>query len=323
MAMRGLSELIDPTLALPLDDWLDRVEDIALEFGDFEPLGPSHSAALIDDGPNLLVTFESIPDIREQATTDVPLGWILCQRRSWSQLCLMSHDHDWFRHRAVYEYFDRLVDDGFFDRYDRVVFYGKGACGYAAAAFSVAAPGSTLILVNPQATQDPLLAYWDTRFPKARRMDFTSRYAYAPHMAEGADEVFLFYDPEETLDAMHASLFASDNITRIRCRRMGDDIEPFLRRMNLLDGLILMAMRGRLTAPVIHKAMRARRSYLPYLRRLLGAVDALDRPYLTGLMCRSVVTRINAPRFKRRLDDVEAALSRRGKSLPKARIAAR
>jgi len=322
MVKTGLSELIDPTLALPLSDWLDRVEDIALEFGDFEPLGPTHSAALIEDGPNLLVTFENIHDIRAQATTDVPLGWILSQHRGWSQLCMMSNQQSWFRHRAIYEYFDRLVDDGFFDRYERIVFYGAGACGYAAAAFSVAAPGSTLLLTCPQATQDPAAASWDNRFPTARRMDFTSRYGYAPDMAQAAARVFVLYDPDEPYDAMHAALFSGDHVVRIRCRRMGPQIEPFLRRMNLLEGLVLLAMRDRISAPIIYKALRERRSYLPYLRRLLAAVEGRNRPYLTGLLCRSVLTRTNAPRFGRQLAQAELELARAGKSLPAPGVAA-
>ena len=47
----------------------------------------------------------------------------------------------WFRDNRVYGYFDRLIADGFFEDFDTVIFYGAGSCGYAAAAFSVAAPG--------------------------------------------------------------------------------------------------------------------------------------------------------------------------------------
>jgi hypothetical protein len=43
------------------------------------------------------------------------------------------------------------VDDGFFDEFEQVIFYGSGSSGYAAAAFSVAAPGATVIAVQPQA----------------------------------------------------------------------------------------------------------------------------------------------------------------------------
>ena len=61
----------------------------------------------------------------------------------------------WFRYPKVHAYFNRLVDDGFFDDLDKVVFYGAGPCGYAAATFSVAAPGATVVAIQPQATLDP------------------------------------------------------------------------------------------------------------------------------------------------------------------------
>lgn len=321
MAVTGLSELIDPTLALSFADWLDRVEDIALDNGDFEPLGPDHSAILIDGGPLLLVTFENAGDIRDQPTTDVPLGWIMCQGHDWSQLCILSKGESWFRHRAIIEYFDRLIDDGFFDRYDRVVFYGSGPCGYGAASYSVAAPGATLLLSDPHATLDPRLSEWDTRFPQARREDFTSRFGFAPYMAEAAERAFVFYDPHDPLSAMHASLFNADNVARIRCPMLDGQIETFLRRMDLLEGLILMAMRGKLTEAVVFKALRERRSYLPYLRKLLGTVEDRKRPYLAGLLCRSVLTRINTPRFARQLAKAEKRLRKEGRRLPAPHMA--
>jgi hypothetical protein len=50
---------------------------------------------------------------------------------------------------------------GFFDDFDQVVFYGAGQCGYAAAAFSVATPGATVVAIQPQATLDPRVTEWD------------------------------------------------------------------------------------------------------------------------------------------------------------------
>ena len=44
---------------------------------------------------------------------------------------------------------DELRDSGFFARFRRVIFYGASMGGYAAAAFSSAAPGATVILISP------------------------------------------------------------------------------------------------------------------------------------------------------------------------------
>lgn len=319
MSDASLVDLIDPALNLPLDAWLDRLEDIGEDHGYFEPLGPDHSAIFIDDKPVLLVTFETIETVRGRANKDVPLGWELAQSNGWSQLCMLSHSDTWFRHRAVYGYFDRLVDDGFFDNFDKVVFYGAGSCGYAAAAYSVVAPGSTVISLQPQATLDPRVCEWDTRFDQMRRVSFTDRYGYAPDMLDAADHAYVLYDPELAEDSMHAALFTRQNVSKLRCRHVSGQIESFLRRMDVLEPLIAKAMSGNLSDADFHKAFRERRNYLPYLRRFLSAVEEEQRPYLTGLLCRSVLGRINTPRFRRQLNRAQRELSAQGSSLPETR----
>ena len=39
----------------------------------------------------------------------------------------------------------------------------------------------------------------------------------------------------------------------------------------------------------------------------MGHLDAEDRPYLNMLLCRNVTSRMNAPKFRRRLDQLEKA----------------
>jgi hypothetical protein len=320
MAEKLLTELIDPAENCPLEEWLDRLEDIAEDHGYFEPLGPDHSATFIDRSPScLLVTFETVAAARGRPDCDVPLGWELAAERDWSQLCLLSHGETWFRHRAVYMYFDRLVDEGFFDEFDHVVFFGTDSAGYAAAAYSVVSPGATVIAISPQATLDPRVTEWDDRFRHMRRTSFTDRYGYAPDMLEAAWRAFILYDPEDDFDAAHAALFTRPNVEKIRCRHFDGQIETFLYEMELLQPLIDKAMAGTLTPGDFHRALRARRDYLPWLRRLLGALVEAERPYLTGLLCRNVLQHINAPRFRRHLRQAERTLEARGRKLPPLR----
>lgn len=318
MADVSLIDLIDPAKNLSEEDWLDLLEDISEDHGYFEPLGPDHSAIFIEKGHSLLVTFETIETVRARTNTDVPLGWELSSGHNWSQLCLLSHSDTWFRHRAVYQYFDRLVDDGFFDEFDKVVFYGSGSCGYGAAAYSVAAPGSTVIALQPQATLDPRVTEWDDRFLSMRRTSFTDRYGYAPDMLEAANDAIIVYDPEIEQDAMHAALFTRPNVTKIRSRFVGGEVENFLRRMEILEPLIVQAMDKNLNPQRFYELFRERRNYLPYLRRLLSAVEEQQRPYLTALLCRNVLTRINTPRFRRQLTRAQKQLQDDGVTLPEA-----
>ncbi|MEJ6745505.1 MAG: hypothetical protein QNK98_01850 [Yoonia sp.] len=51
-----------------------------------------------------------------------------------------------------------MIDDGFFEDFYNVLFYGTHGGTYAAAAYSVAAPGCTVLALRPQATLDPRIA---------------------------------------------------------------------------------------------------------------------------------------------------------------------
>ncbi len=312
-----LHRLVDPAAGLDPEAWLDRIEDIAEDHGYFEPLGPDHSVTFIGRGRTLLVTFETIQSIRERVQSDVPLGWEMIAGTDWSQLCLLSDGETWFRHIAVYMYFDRLVDEGFFDEYDRVIFYGNESCGYAAAAFSVAAPGACVLALSAQATLDPRDTEWDDRFLHMRRTSFTDRYGYAPDMLDAADRAFVLYDPDLVEDSMHAALFRRPNVTRIRCPRLDGQIETFLRRMGLLKPLFEIAAQRDLEALDIYRALRERRSYLPYLRKLVDELAHAGRPCLMALMCRAVLGRMNIPSFQQHYTRSLETLQRQGRSLPK------
>ncbi|WP_421703589.1 phosphoadenosine phosphosulfate reductase [Aliiroseovarius sp.] len=296
---------------LSQQDWLDRIEELGEERGYFEPLGKRHSVVLTDEGPTLIVTFETVETIREGSDSQEPMGWELVEGQGWSNLSLIAHDDTWFRDPAVYGYFDRLVDDGFFEDFDHVVFYGAGMCAYAAAAYSVVAPGATVIALQPQATLDPKVARWDQRFPQMRRVSFSDRYGYAPDMVEGAEQVFVIHDPEVQLDAMHASLFTRANVTQLTCPRLGDDLEAKLWRMGVLPEMLDLAARDELTATAFHRAYRqARRVNMPYLRSLLDRLQGEQRHRMVQMLCNSVVKRMNAPRFRRARDGAAQMLDK-------------
>ena len=160
---------------LEFEEWLDRIEDLADDLGFFEPLGPDHQATFVEGGERLLVTFEDAQTIQQHGDGE-PMGFRFVRADGWSHLAVISNAESWFRHPAIYSFFDRLIDDGFFDEFEDVLFYGAGSAGYAAAAYSVAAPGARVVSVRPQATLDPSVAFWDTRYVKQRRLNFTDRY---------------------------------------------------------------------------------------------------------------------------------------------------
>ena len=294
-----------PMTALPKAKWFRALKHMAEAEGFYAPLGPKHAAAFVEDGDTLIVTFESYQGIQALSETAQPLGWDMVRAMGWSHLGVICDGETWFRTEEVYTFFDELTDDGFFDEFDRVVFYGAGPCGYAAAAFSVAAPGASVVAIQPQATLSP-------RMTDLRRIDFTSRYGYAPDMTEAAQDVHVIYDPRETLDAMHAALFHGPQTTLLPVPFMGDAIQGEMLKMAVLYRVLAKAGTGKLSAQSFHRLMRARRSHPAYLRNLLAALDRDGREALAEQLCRFVVSRQNAPRFKRRLDDLAAQRQKAG-----------
>lgn len=288
--------------------WMMRVDDIAEEFGHAEPVGPDHTALFIDAGRTLLVSFETVVGVRKGNDGLAPMGWDFVKSHGWSSLTLLADaEIDWFRHPAVFGYFDRLIDDGFFDDFDQILFYGAGPAGYAAAAFSVAAPDANVLLVQPQATLAADKTPWDRRFPNARRLDFRTRFGYAPDMLDTAQQVWVIHDPSVIEDAMHASLFLGENTTHLTCPYAGPRADHALTSMDVLPDLIDMAMTGELTGQVFSTLWRARHSHMPYLRTLFYRLEQDERhERLLARLCRTVAKQPNRPLFSKKLDELEA-----------------
>lgn len=315
--MQDENTAFDPDLGdLSKGEWLSQLAETAKNHGFFRPLGRKHFAAYIRGASTLVVTFETIQGIRALSQGAEPLGWNLVRDQGWGHLCVASDGDTWFRDRNVIALFDRLIDDGFFDEFETVLFYGAGPGGYAAAAFSVAAPGARVLAIQPQATLDPRVTEWDERFFEMRRTDFTSRYGFAPDMLDACDAAFVLYDPEEQLDAMHAALFTRPRVQQYRLRNMGDALQSDLIEMQVLLPLLVHAAEGTLNDVTFAKLYRARRTYPAYLRRVLATLDANERTDLTYMMVRNVTSRMKkAPRFKRRLAEIEAQRKQEAQSV--------
>lgn len=309
--MQNALHLLDQSLAGQTGQaWLTALEAIADEVGYFQPLSKQHNAAFVDAGKTLLVTFETLQSVQSMNGEAHPVGFEMVRDEGWSLLSFFSDGRTWFRDPAVYRYFDRLIDDGFFEDFDQVVFYGAGSCGYAASAFSVAAPGAQVLALSPQATLDPRVAEWDERFRKMRRVSFNDRYGYAPDMLDAAAQAVVIYDPRVELDAMHAALFTRPNVEKLRMPYYGATLDLQMSRLDILYPLLSQIGAGNAAAPEFHKLHRQRRKDRNYLRALLGDVEDSKRWGFAMAVCAHATVALNAPRFKKRYGQIKALLER-------------
>ena len=298
-----------------IDQWRNMLDKHGAEHGFHISLGDCHGVLYTADERTLIVSFENAEHMRG-SETGLPLGLQVAGREGWSNLALYSEGETWFRDPTVYNLFDTLTDEQFFEDFDRVLFCGAGPGGYAAAVFSVACPGAHLLLMRPQATLDPRVTEWDQRFPDMRRKDWTSRYGFGPEQAEAAEHATIVYDPHVREDAMHAAMFTREGFTKLRTPFLGGRLERDLDAMGILLPMIRLAGKGQLSPERFAKLYRRRRGHLPWLRRVLFHLENLERPILTGLFARTVLREHRAPRFRRALHVVEAQLREEGKALP-------
>jgi len=182
-------------------------------------------------------------------------------------------------------------------------------------------PGATVIAISPQATLERGIADWETRYRKAWRRDFSGRYGYAPEMVKAAERMYLFYDPMAPLDAMHAALFHGANVTRLKCRFQGHRIASGMQAMGILRQIVEHCVDGTFTTAEFYRLARARRGYNRYLRNLLARLEADDAPNLTVLLCRHVLSRQRAPKFRRALKAATLALDAQQGARPASRSA--
>jgi len=150
---------------------------------------------------------------------------------------------------------DVAEDLGYYD-FDDVLFYGADHGAYAATAYCVAAPGCRVLSLRPQATLDPRITGFDTRYRKFRRLDFNSRYGYAPEMIDAVDRAYIAYDPYRAVDAMHAALFTKRNMLPLRCNRLGEHIEIAFDALEIAEPVMRGAMDGSLDPRRFAQLMR-------------------------------------------------------------------
>ncbi|MGL4309525.1 MAG: phosphoadenosine phosphosulfate reductase [Paracoccaceae bacterium] len=306
---------VTPLQRLGKTDWIDRLRDLGNASGFFHDLGRKHHALLTEAGPALLVTFETVESAMARPD-QMPVGHGIALAQGWSHLCLLADGQTWFRDPAVFDFVDGLIDQAFFEDFEDVLFYGTGQGGYAAASFSVAAPGAQVVMIQPQATLDPAVTGWDSRFLHQRRLCFTDRYGYAPEMLDGAGAALVIYDPAERFDAMHAALFARPYVQMLRCRNLGATLEESLLGMAVLQDYLASAMGDGATAAAFHRLYRARRDDRSYLNRLLAVLEMRGRLWLAYVAARELGIRLNAPRYRRKQEQLAADLDARGISLP-------
>jgi hypothetical protein len=254
--------------------WAEIARGLAGSEGFYRDNG-MHSFLYIPRGRTLVVTFDNLDIAMNKREERRPWGFQFIEKQGWSMLGVMANGWTWYRDPWVGEQFDALALKGFFNGFERVVFYGASMGGYAACAFAPAHPGADVVAISPQSTLDKSVVPWETRYKTAWDSDFSGKYGDAAQASRTARRVSLLYDPYEPLDAGHADRFTGPNVVRLRTPLMGHRLGSSLNQMGILSPVILAALNGTLREVDFYRALRARRDFPRYQRELFKR--ALDR----------------------------------------------
>ena len=271
-------------------------------------LGEDHVGIYSQGDDTLIVCFENLDKVEESNMNRAPWGYSFISGLGYSLLGLMAAKWSWYRDNAVLDFFDELKEQVFFDKFSKVVFYGASMGGYAAVAFSSVAPGSTVIIMSPQATFERRVASWETRYREAWIRDFNGRYGYAPDQVKSAKKVYLFFDPDNREDAMHAALFRGENIYKIRCLFLGHRMASLMQRLGILKSTVLSCINGDITSNSYYSDLRKRREENRYQLEMLNRLVRKKRPDLIVKYCSAVLARRPAPKFRRQLNIAKTTL---------------
>lgn len=271
-------------------DWARMAAKLAGEEGFFRQ-GAEHSFLFVPRGRTLVVTFDNLDIAMDKRADRKPWGYAFIEKQGWSMLGVMAAGWTWYRDPWVSAEFDRLASDGFFQRFERVVFYGASMGAYAAAAFSPACPGAHVLSISPQSTLDKAVVPWETRYKVAWGRDFGGPYGDAAAVSRAAAQVTLLYDPYEPLDRAHAERFTAPNVTHLRTPLLGHRLGSSLAQMGLLPDITLAAIEGTLTPLAYYRALRARHGFARYQRELFQRALDRGRPGLAARVGRWVLAR--------------------------------
>lgn len=268
-APRWLSEMRNNGSAI---DHFDRPRGFYYNYKHF---GAVHVARSDDI---LIVAFDNLSSVNDESLEREAWGDALYAQNGWSSLGIISFSPNWYRDKTLFQFLEDLRDQGFFNRFRKVVFTGTSMGGYAACAFSSLVPGSTVIAYSPQSTLSKQLVPWEKRFNRGRKQDWSEKFVDGANLIAKAERVYLCYDPYMKDDKAHIDRFSGGNIVHLKSNYSGHKSVVFLRRIGILKEVTTQCVTGEMTPAVFAKMYRSRRNLPWYFFELMDM--ALERGHL-------------------------------------------
>ncbi|AHM04837.1 hypothetical protein roselon_02516 [Roseibacterium elongatum DSM 19469] len=282
-----------PRHGMTRPEWIAHLSQVGAGHGFLERIGARHLGLFVEEGDTLLISFDRAERVYADSADGMPAGFEMVPRREWSFLSLMSIGRAGFRDAEIHAFFDRLVDEGVFDSFERVLFLGLGpANGHAACAYSAAAPGARVIASRPAA-----------RIGKAGAA--AERYGNAPALLSACEAAVLMHDPREPGGRANAELFADAKVTQVSLPCTAPDLEATILDAELLSPMFRAMANLRLDAARLREILRpVLRANGDYLMRLATQARRSGHPRRAAAIARHGMTATGEDRFAALLSDL-------------------
>ena len=225
------------------------------------------------------VTFASYTDDRR---LDRPgFGEEHFRARGIDAVHVLSRDNRWYQHAELDQALRAVATA--VTGYDRVIAYGSSMGGFAALRYGATCGATVGLALSPQYTVDPAVVPFDRRWAED-----VARIAFRqdddlPALAEQ----YLVYDPCDTHDRRHFSLFADRSPTiGVPVPHGGHPVGAYLVETDMLRLLVECVEAGRLDAAAYAQELRRRRRRSGHYFFVLAHRTPAHRPRLRVALAR-------------------------------------
>ena len=297
----------DPTFGASLPTWYadipagERNEDFHQQVG-------NANVYLCERGTTqLIVSFGNTQDT-DHPELDWP-AWTdrLARGKNWSHLAITVDKGTWFRDASLIETLQQLRDLHFFKRFENVVLFGAAlhGSGFAALAFAPLCPGAVVLAMDAQSSLSPEIVPWEDRYGTRDATDWSLPYSDASDALTHTQRAYVAYDPLMAHNARHVARLPADKITPLRAFGLNEDIGIALKRLGLIEGILMSAVNGTLETDHWYKVLRARKDL--YIYRRIMETHLKDRG--KAALSKSFVKAFRRRKRQRKLEESQKQLA--------------
>ncbi len=244
--------------------WYTEIFPAGPNDGFFQKFG-DHAASFVNRGRHqLVVSFDNLSDAGYPHYDISPWAEKFIREHGWSHLGIYAQGPSWFRDMRMIEFMEKLRDDGFFSRFERVSMIGTSMGGFGALTFSSLAPGATVVALSPQSSLHPDLVPWETRFGKGRKQNWDLPFSDAATQLSALNKAYVLYDPFEQNDVRHIARLPQERLVHLKGFGFSHKSAILLRRIGKLKFVMERAITGQLTESEFYRNIRERKNVYLY-----------------------------------------------------------